>query len=263
MTFIEYGNATWDEFKEVISKHKSLMLIPVGCLEEHGPHLPITTDNLIAKELARMIAEKTNVILGPDIIFGIARSTQGFPGTIEFSIETFQSLIFDIAYSFASQGVKKTVFFTWHGGETHRIALREACIKVLETIRKEKGLPQSLSKEQFGSLPELYIISGVRLFDGEITKKIMAILDSEPYHAAELETSLMLYLYPGLVKKEKIQDLNETRDFPEDQVIVRGDTWLKTGVMGDVRKSTAEKGEQIYKIFLETLISKINKIKEK
>ena len=263
MKFLDYCNATWEEFKEAISEPNSLILIPVGCFEEHGPHLPINTDNLIAQKICCVVAEKTNVILGPDLTFGLARSTQGFPGTIEFKFETLQGLVFDIAYSFTSQGVKKTVFFTWHGGETHRIAIREACISVLETIRKERGLGQSLFKDEFASLPEIYILSGVRLFDGEITNEIMKILDTEPHHAAELETSLMLYLFPELVKKEKMKDLREERNFPEDQIILRGDTWLKTGVMGDASKATVEKGEKIFNIFVEKLIEKINKIKEK
>jgi creatinine amidohydrolase len=246
MPYLDHLNATWKEFEEKVNEEDSIVLIPFGCVEEHGPHLPINTDGIIAEKMC---------------LFGVSRTTQGFPGTLEFRIETLKALVYDIVYSYGSQGLETLVLFTWHGGTTHATILREACIDVLETIRKEKRLPLRLTKEQFSQLPHIYLLSGVRLFDGELEKKILSILETEPYHAAELETSLMLYLCPEKVKKEKLPDLKEFPAFPEEQIFARGNPWLDQGLMGDASKASKEKGKKIYDIFIQTLQQRIESYK--
>ena len=257
MKFLEYLNATWEEFRDEIKEKNSLILIPIGCLEEHGPHLPINTDGIIAEKMCEIVAKKNNVILGPPVIYGVCRTTQGVPGTIEIRIETLRALIFDIVYSFSSQGIKNIVLFSWHGGTTHATILREACIDVLEKIREEYNLPKSMNIEQFESLPHIYLLSGIRLLDGKLEDEIFAILDTEPHHAAELETSLMLHLVPEIVKKEKIKNLKEFPNFPENRIFVRGNPWLEKGLMGDASTSSAEKGQKIFDIFENALSKRV------
>jgi len=258
MKYLDYGKSTWEEFNEAIIEKSSLILIPIGCLEEHGPHLPLNTDGIIAKKICQFVAKLNNIILGPTILFGTSRTTQGFPGTIEIQINTLRALTYDIVYSFASQGAKNIVLFTWHGGVSHSTTLREACIDVLEKIREEKNLPKAMDLNQFESLPHIYLLSGVRLFDGKIEKDITAILDTEPYHAAELETSIMLYLQPKLVKRDKLENLKEFPTFPEERVFARGNPWLIKGLMGNASTSTSEKGKKIFEIFINTLSERIN-----
>ncbi|MGV9197568.1 MAG: creatininase family protein [Promethearchaeia archaeon] len=254
-------NATWKEFQAMAEKDNSIVLIPIGCIEEHGPHLPINTDGIIAEKMCEQVAKETEIILAPTVLFGVSRTTQGFPGTLEFRIETLRALVYDIVYSYSSQGIKNIVLFTWHGGTTHATMLREACIDVLESIRKEKGFPLRLSKQQFEQLPHIYLLSGVRLFDGKLEESILSILETEPYHAAELETSLMLFLAPESVKKEKLKGLRETPEFPQERIFARGNPWLKEGLMGDASKASMEKGKKIYEIFIDTLKQRIQSYK--
>lgn len=252
-----YIEQSWEEFQEAIKEDNSLILIPIGCLEEHGPHLPINTDGFIATKICEIVAEKNDIILGPEVLFGTSRTTQGFPGTIEIRIETLRSLIYDIVYSFANQGVQKIVLFTWHGGTTHSTILREASIDVLEKIREERGLPKDMNIDQFESLPHIYLLSGVRLLDGKLEKEVLEILETIPYHAAELETSIMLHLFPNMVKNELLTDLKEEPKFPEGRIFARGNPWLKKGLMGDASKSSAEKGKRICDIFIDALSERI------
>lgn len=261
MAYIDHLNATWKEFEKKADEENSIVLIPFGCVEEHGPHLPINTDGIIAEKMSKQVAKEEKIILAPTVLFGVSRTTQGFPGTLEFRIETLKALVYDIVFSYASQGIANIVLFTWHGGTTHATVLREACIDVLETIRKEKGFPLRMKMKQFELLPHIYLLSGVRLFDGKLEEKILSLLETEPYHAAELETSLMLYLSPELVKKDKLKDLKEFPDFPEEQIFARGNLWLEKGLMGDASKASKEKGKEIYNIFISALKSRIQSYK--
>lgn len=257
MRYLNYLESTWEEFGEVIKENNSLILIPVGCLEEHGPHLPINCDCVIGEKICEIVAVNNQVILGPPIRYGVSRTTQGFPGTMEIRIETLKALVYDIVNSFASQGVKNIVLFTWHGGVTHATMLREACIDVIEKFREEANLPKTMDIDQFESLPHIYLHSGVRLFDGQLEEEILPILETKPHHAAELETSMMLYCAPHLVKVEKIKDLKESPEFPEGRIFARGNPWLIKGLMGDASKSTSEKGQKIFDIFVRALSERI------
>ncbi|MFO8020577.1 MAG: creatininase family protein [Promethearchaeia archaeon] len=261
MPYVNHLKGTWKEFQEMAEKKDSIVLIPIGCIEEHGPHLPINTDGIIAEKMCKHVAKETDIILGPTVRFGVSRTTQGFPGTLEFRVETLKSLMYDIVYSYATQEIKNIVIFTWHGGTSHSTVLREACIDVLEAIRKERDFPLRLSKEQFEKLPHIYLLSGVRLFDGKIEQKILSILETEPYHAAELETSLMLFLAPGLVRKSELEGLTEFPEFPEERIFARGNLWLEQGLMGDASAASKSKGKKIYEIFIKTLKNRINSYK--
>jgi len=257
MKFLNYLESTWEEFRDEARENNSLILIPVGCIEEHGPHLPLNCDCVIGEKICETVAKENNIILGPPIRYGVSRTTQGFPGTLEIRIDTLRALTYDLVYSFASQEIKTIILFTWHGGTTHSSVLREALIEVQEKIREEKDLPKVMSLEQFDSLPHIYLHSGVRMFDGNLEDEILALLETEPYHAAELETSLMLHIAPELVKKELLRNLKEFPKFPEARIFMRGNPWLKKGLMGDASKSNKEKGEKIFNIFVRALSEKI------
>ncbi len=261
MKYLEYLNATWEEFRAAINEKNALMLIPIGCLEEHGPHLPLNCDGIIAERICQTVAKLNDVILGPTILFGVCRTTQGFPGTIEVRIDTLRALIYDVVYSFASQGLRNIVLFSWHGGTTHATILREACIDVIEKLREENIFPKAMNMEQYESLPHIYLLSGVRLLDGKLEDKILSIVETPIHHACELETSLMLYLDSKTVKTSKLKDLKEFPNVPDNRIYARGNIWLKQGLMGDASKSTAEKGKKIFDIFLEALTERIKEYK--
>ena len=82
MKYLNYLESTWEEFRDEIKEENSLLLIPIGCLEEHGPHLPINCDCVIGEKICESVATDCNIILGPPIRFGESRKTQGLPGTM-------------------------------------------------------------------------------------------------------------------------------------------------------------------------------------
>lgn len=221
---------TWVEIEEAL-KRKNCVVIPFGSVEEHGPHLPISTDSDLCYAVVRAGAEGTDFLVAPMVNYGLCRSTREFPGTVSLSFDTLKQLAKDILFEFANQGFKKIVLFSFHAGSTHLIALREAAFEFALENKNAK----------------VYMVSSVDLAGEEVLKT----LDTFPHHAAELETSLMLFLKPEAVKMEKL--VEEQPQAPPFLVTPSGRKWMKTGIMGDPRRASAEKGEKIFNLMAKKL----------
>ncbi len=152
----------WQEVKEARGKPA---VVPVGSIEQHGPHLPLATDILIAKAVAKTIAKEIGGILTPPQPYGISPEHLDFPGTISLGKETFIGIIEDMVSSFSAGGFEKVVVVNGHGGNS-------------KTLRQMQ-------------IEHVYVLDVVSTM--------------EPYdHAGDIETSLMLHLHPDLVRKDKI-----------------------------------------------------------
>ena len=119
-------NITMPEFEEGLKKTRTV-IIPVGSVEEHGPHLPLSTDTMQAYEVAVETSKKVPVFVAPPIHYGVCRSTSQHPGTISITTTTLKSLIKDISVSFSKQGLKNFLIVSGHAGGTHTSALVDVC----------------------------------------------------------------------------------------------------------------------------------------
>ena len=93
-----------------------MVIIPVGSIEQHGQHLPLGTDILIVTELAKLIAQKADVIVAPVVLAGLSEHHMGFPGTLTLSPATFEAVVYETALSLIKHGFKKIMLFNGHGG---------------------------------------------------------------------------------------------------------------------------------------------------
>ena len=91
------------------------VIIPVGLVETHGPHLPVSVDVDSSEYFARSTAERTGAILAPGIRYGFADEMREYTGTLGLSAETFMAVITDLGKMFCAQGFKKLIFLTGHG----------------------------------------------------------------------------------------------------------------------------------------------------
>jgi len=230
---MEVGSLTWKECEETLKRIKTVIL-PFGSLEEHGFHLPLNTDTTVAWEIARRVAEKRDVLVLPPIFYGICRTTNEFPGTITLSFETTMKIVEEILEETIDQGVEKVILLTGHWGKSHIIALREASLKI------KRRYP----------LVEILLVPYPELADRE-TKSVLETEREEIGHAGEFETSIMLVLRPSLVKMEKAE--GESPHFPRFATITSGRNWMKTGVMGEPKLATKEKGEILLSRIVENL----------
>ncbi len=109
---------------EVTEDLKSLpIIIPIGLIEAHGPHLPLSVDLDTAEYFSRRVAEKTGAILAPIINYGFADEMAEYPGTIGVRPETLMSMIYDICCHFCSQGFKNIIVLSGHGANKGPIEL--------------------------------------------------------------------------------------------------------------------------------------------
>ena len=115
---------SWYEFRDAMAMN-DLVIIPVGSVEEHGPHNPLGTDMILARELARRIGEKAGVPVAPLVPIGNARNLAAFPGTVNVDPLLLRQVLREICESYIPHGAKRFFFVNGHGGNAH--AIRMVC----------------------------------------------------------------------------------------------------------------------------------------
>ena len=202
------------------------VILPVGSLEEHGPHLPLGTDTFHALELARRVARVRPVLVAPPLYYGICRSTGEHPGTVSISGDTLRALLGDLGREFHRQGMETLVFLSGHAGGTHMSALVEAgetLLKELPKVRVAVVNVLELLREVLAAEPELVRTKG-------------------DAHAGEVETALMLAVHPQLVQGSAP---TEWPRFPKYELVRDKRRYWPGGVWGDPAPADAAQGERL------------------
>jgi len=230
--------AHWEDlrmpaFAEWVGRHPTIIL-PVGSLEEHGPHLPLGTDTFHAMEVARRVAELRPVLLAPPVFYGLCRSTREHPGTVSIRGDTLRALVTELGREFYRNGLRKVLILSGHAGGTHMAALVEAGEQLLADfldIHVAICNILDLLREVLTARPELVKTKG----------------DS---HAGEVETALMLAAYPHLVEGSAPA---EWPTFPKYVLVRDKRRHWPGGVWGDPSAATAAQGEAILQAEAERL----------
>jgi creatinine amidohydrolase len=222
------------EFEAWCGKHQTVIL-PVGSLEEHGPHLPLGTDAFHALEVARRAAQLRPVLLAPPLFYGLCRSTREHPGTISISGHTLRALVTELGREFYRHGLRRLVIMSGHAGGTHMAALVEAG----ETLLAE--------------LPELRVavVNLLEVLREVLTARPELLQTKGDSHAGEVETALMLAAYPHLVQGTAPA---EWPSFPKYVLVRDKRRHWPGGVWGDPGQATAVQGEAILQAEAERLI---------
>ena len=223
--FLNDSSATSPDVAAAAAKG-CLAVLAIGALEQHGPHLPLVTDTVLAQGVARRIAEGIEGWLLPPVAYGDAWNNEGLAGTISLSPDTLRAVIEDIGRGVARLGFKGQVIINGHFGNREPIALAARRL-VAETTLKVMYL----------DYPKLEVFAG-------------EIATSKPagpgfYHADEVETSMMLALAPAIVRLDLAAA--EYPAFPETfgSEPMHLSEFNRSGVFGDPRPATAEKGEAL------------------
>ena len=210
---------------EIMALDPELAIIPVGSLEQHGPHLPVMTDWAIATEMGRRVAEKMGAFLLPALPVSTCRENMGKKGTVWMEPVTFYQMMTDIIMSLKTQGFKKVGILQMHGG----IFIMTPLIRDLNA--------------KFN--PDLMVVNvdGCAFFPPLYQEGI--IETNTELHAGEVETSQMLALAPETVHMDRAVDYVPTipRPYLSYGSMFRASP---TGVWGEPSKGTAEKGEKIF-----------------
>lgn len=246
---IYFQDKSWPELKEAQQKN-TMIILPVGMIEEHGYHLPVSTDNIIAEEIARLVVERIKdrlpVLVLPNVWTGYHGSVVAkYPGSIRVQPETLISLVYDICTSLCQAGFKKIVIINSHGQNPPMLEI--VCRKIADDFVVNPILTYPM--EMIGKQ------------GGEIRKSKMGGAGG---HSCEIETALMLALKEELVDMSKAVDDSTSYHskfvagdlYPEHEVI-KGVYWstfsiqkTTSGTIGDPTSATKETGNKLLEIIL-------------
>ena len=224
MENVNLKQMTWKEAEERMKGARAVIL-PLGSTEQHGYHMTIDTDNIVAGHVAELLARETDCVVLPVLNYGQVWSAKDFPATISLSERTYISVIKDIVVSLEKQ-CRNIILFSGHWGTVApcKLAVRELL-------------------DEYG-FRNVYYLSYM-----DLKKNGEGIMETElwngsGFHAAEIETSILLHIRPDSVNMEKA--VCEYPEIPGD-VEIRPVPWItfaKSGIFGDASKATAEKGRQ-------------------
>ncbi len=223
---------------------RTLVLLPVGSYEQHGPHLPVDTDLRIAQLIAERLIKtfsKEEAILLPAIPFSCSWEHKGL-GTLAINTSTISALLYDIAHSLKSWGIPVfLVLLNWHGGNSTLASLTTE-------ITAREGIPTT-------AIQALSLGSKVWNADDPIL--------FPDVHAGMIETSIMQAYWPELVAKFDDLDFVPDTDPAEPQSVFQAlgiYAISKTGVWGKPQKSDAEKGRVVIDAVVKAVHGQITKL---
>ena len=216
----EHGRATWTE---VAAGSPSVLLVPLGSCEQHGPHLPLDTDTRIAAAIARRAAtRRAGVVVAPAVAYGASGEHQSFAGTLSIGTEALTTLLVELGRS-AFAGARPhplVVFVNGHGGNVW--AVRRA-VEVLQ-------------------------------HEGHPVASWAPAVEGGDAHAGRTETSVLLAIAPELVRAER--PVGATEPLAELLEAMRADgvgAVSANGVLGDASGATAEEGQHVLDALVEDL----------
>jgi mycofactocin system creatininase family protein len=208
----------WPDVAEVASR--SLLVVPLGSTEQHGPHLPCTTDSDIAVALADALADRRDdVIVAPALPYGSAGEHAAFPGTLSIGGPAFEQVVLELVRS--ADAFAGVVLVSAHGGNAPALA------RAVATLRTEGRKVLAWSPSMAGS----------------------------DAHAGHTETSLVLALRPDAVDLDRAA-AGDTRPIGELlPLLVEGGvaSVAPNGVLGDPRDASAEAGSLLVRSLADDL----------
>ena len=247
---------TWEEVKQKTRKCNGTIILPVGSTEQHGPHLPVGTDTMVANSAAEGVALKANVLVAPPLWFGWSPHHLVLPGTITIRAEVLIEVVYDMMTSLHRHSFDKFILLNGH-----RIVNVTWLQIAAERAKRELGVsvvifdPAYMSKEFTGDQGW-----------GEVG------------HAEEIEGSHMWYCFPDLVKMDRAKD-NPHRHHRLYHVDpgYRGDTLCYVpsspvemeklaqsagGTAGEPSKASREDGKKYHKHLVQRMVEVITMLQE-
>jgi creatinine amidohydrolase len=215
-----------------LASRDATVILPVASMEQHGPHLAVGVDTVLCEGVCRLAAEAVQgemaVIVAPTLWCGLAEHHMAFGGTFTFDLPTYRAVLLAFLKSIARHGFRKVLIVNGHGGNISALA---------------------------AFLPDFTVETGLKLCATtyfELAQPgIATVLEDQERvrHACEGETSLMMALSPDLVRREKLPEaVGPSHSTPRPLGVGRYRSYRsfsETGVVGDARKATKEKGERL------------------
>lgn len=197
-----WENLREEEFKEAIKNSAGVCVVPVGCLEKHGQHLPVGTDVIHITEIARRAAEEETVCVFPTMYFGEKTGAGEFLGTIIFSPELRLQILKETCNEIYRNGFDKILLYNGHGGNQAMISY------FLRSLLYEKT-PYSVFDYSLGSdfaTPKKILNEGYKYLTTDDRKILQSYIDEKKRfgHADFIETGWVYGVRPETVRLDKV-----------------------------------------------------------
>lgn len=249
---IAWAGRTYPEIRAVGETDGSILIVPVGSIEQHGPHMPVATDILLADAVSRGGAQAAAddgvpVLVTPPVWTGSSDHHRFWGGTLTIEVETMLAMLNGVAQSGLENGFDAIFFLNGHGGNapivsmaTKTVGTQHPHVEVLATTYYylAKPIAEEIRESRYGGMS----------------------------HAGEFETSLILHLAPELVREEEYA--TDYREEPKGgyegafhdffshgplSVYRAADAQQGPGTTGDPTLASAEKGEAIFEFLVAEL----------
>jgi len=245
---IRMEEMTWPDIKAAIEQGFTTAVVGVGSTEQHGPHLPTMTDARIGEEVAHLVALKLgDALQARTVDVGVSEHHLAFAGTLSLRPETLKMILRDYVDSLVSSGFKRIVFVPTHGGN---FATVEQVI--VESREAHPGI-------EVTGYTDLLGLTG---FLNQVSAEHGITAEESGAHAGENETSIMMALERDLVVPERFAPgyLGPLGEREVKIVLESGMPPLSSsGVLGDPRKASAEKGRIYLERLADFLVEKVGK----
>ena len=243
-----WAELTWEEAEQRLQQ-VDIALLPVGAIEQHGPHLPLDLDAFDAAYLAERVAAacgNPKPLVLPLVPYGVSYHHQAFKGTISISNEAMAKFIYDIGICAARNGIRKLVIINGHGDNAPTL---------------------SYAAQMINRDAQIFVCVDT----GETSDADIGRITQTPndIHAGEVETSTALAIRPQLVHMDRAVDStlkfsSRYLDFSTEHSVpwyVHTQKISETGVMGNPTLASAEKGARIWEIMIGHLVALVEELK--
>ena len=231
---------SWVEAEKVLTE-KTVVVIPLGAAaKEHGPHLKLKNDWLIAEYLKQRVLEQADVVVAPTINYHFYPAFVEYPGSTSLRLETARDLVVDICKGLARFGPRR--FYILNTG--------------VSTLRALQPAAELLAKEGI-----VLRYTDILKITGPVEKAIGQ--QEGGTHADEIETSMMLYMAPATVEMKKAaKDYHPSNDRGLTRDPNRPGVYSPTGIYGDATLATKAKGERITRALVQGILREIEELRQ-
>ena len=209
-----------DTCYDIAARKPRFAVVPIGSYEQHGKHLPVTTDTLIASLIAKSVCDSYEGLLVSPITITCSHEHIGFPACLSISAETLIHVLKDLVASIEANSIALTVLVNGHGGNY-----------VIGNIAQELNV----------SKPRVLVCPARQHWEFAMAHAGVESTVSADMHGGELETSILLHEMPEVVKTDRIQDC-DAKD--RSLLTLYGMRhYTKHGIIGFPSKASPKKGE--------------------
>ncbi len=248
----QIAHMTWEEARDAFARDP-LVIVPVGSIEAHGPHLPLDVDTHQAGEVSRRLAERVDALVAPTIPYGYASTWMNFPGSFTFSAETFQQVVYEIGSSLTVHGVRKIMILNAH--RPNGTAIDVAARRIVDDAPADMDIQVTALSYWEPGAAAIHALRRSRV--------------GGMGHACEFETSFQLATRPELVKMDRLEGVRAplvgwarggpTGPAKNDQP-GPAPTVSHPAIFGDPTVASAEAGERFLEATIDALVEFVAKL---